>query len=99
MSNAAITAPLAGGGSDVFHAQGAYLFQDTCVNLKSSDDIAGDWVSVKSGSAAGPGGNQLDKISRGTCGPLFVLTRALRSRSVHTQGGASASWDGKVLTE
>jgi hypothetical protein len=88
-----------GGGSDVFHAQGAYLFQDTCVNLKSKNNIAGDWISVHSGGLGGPGGAQLDKIYRGACGPLYVLSKALKARQVHTQSGAGAKWDGKVLSE
>lgn len=86
-----------GGGSDVFHAQGAYVFQDTCVNLRSDKNIAGDWVNVQSGGVSGPGGKQLDKIATGLCGPLYVLARKLKPRTVHTVGGAAAQWDGSIL--
>uniref|UniRef100_A0A6U2I8L2 Uncharacterized protein n=1 Tax=Hemiselmis andersenii TaxID=464988 RepID=A0A6U2I8L2_HEMAN len=80
-----------------YHAQGEYLFQGTCVNLSSKQDLAGDRISVASGGLTGPGGNQLDKISAGYCSPLFGLQRAMRPRIVHTTGGAAASWDGRVL--
>lgn len=80
-----------------YHAQGDYLFQSTCVNLASRRDIAGDWIQVASGGVAGPGGNQLDQIAGGFCSPLFGLQRKLKARTVHTQGGASAQWDGSVL--
>eukprot|EP00283_Hemiselmis_rufescens_P008769 CAMPEP_0173426770 /NCGR_PEP_ID=MMETSP1357-20121228/6143_1 /TAXON_ID=77926 /ORGANISM="Hemiselmis rufescens, Strain PCC563" /LENGTH=100 /DNA_ID=CAMNT_0014390487 /DNA_START=282 /DNA_END=584 /DNA_ORIENTATION=+ len=80
-----------------YHAQGEYLFQGTCVNLSSKHDIAGDRIAVASGGMTGPGGNQLDRILAGFCSPLFGLQRAMRPRTVHTTGGAAASWDGRVL--
>jgi hypothetical protein len=80
-----------------YHAQGEYLFQSTCVNLESRRNIAGDWIKVASGGVAGPGGEQLDKISGGYCSALFGLQRKLHARTVHTQGGGRAHWDGDVL--
>mmetsp|Transcript_25227 Transcript_25227/g.49140 ORF Transcript_25227/g.49140 Transcript_25227/m.49140 type:complete len:100 (-) Transcript_25227:6-305(-) len=82
-----------------YHAQGEYLFQGTCVNLTSRQDISGDYINVASGGVAGPGGNQLDKISGGVCGPLFGLKSMLRPRTVHTVGGGSAVWNGQVLDD
>ncbi len=80
-----------------FHASSSYLFQDNCVNLSSEDNIAGDWIQLSQGGlAGGPSGSQLDKISSGFCSPMFILQRVLPKRTVHTAGGGSASWDGKM---
>jgi len=93
---------VAGGGESssqgfpykTYHAQGEYLFQSTCVNLESRQNLAGDWIKVASG---GVGGEQLDKISGGACSALFGLQRKLGARTVHTTGGALAKWDGNLL--
>lgn len=81
----------------MFHAQGAYIMQDTCINLRSAQNIAGDWVKVPSGGVAGPGGVQLDKVRLGPCSGLYGLGRLMKPRTVTTAGGAAAQWDGRVL--
>mmetsp|Transcript_37188 Transcript_37188/g.91544 ORF Transcript_37188/g.91544 Transcript_37188/m.91544 type:complete len:93 (+) Transcript_37188:250-528(+) len=86
-----------GGGSDVFHAQGAYILQDTCINVRSAQNIAGDWVKVPSGGTAGPGGSQLDKVRPGVCSGIYGLARTMKARTLPTVGGAKAKWDGRVL--
>ena len=80
-----------------YHAASSYLFQDNCVNLTSAANIAGDWVQVSQGGmGGGPRGSQLDKIAPGFCSPMFIVQRVLAPRTVKTNGGAAAQWDGKL---